>query len=918
MAELSTTALTTHELLLALAGRVDDDLLAICRELIAVGDDAPAFELLTAALVAAHTQVPPRVRETLVAAAARLRIDLDADRRLPVAAPENGTPHRFAADSDAPGLGARVAEALAAHRPGGGHSWLTWRTTPAGAAPGPVPHPVLLVEIPGTPGPEDHAADVLAYRLSATLQRIGLSVGVEVFVAGSALPAYHAEALSTARPVPSPAPAAPITDQPPMPPATGRLASVPVVSGASRPMRPLRPVTESAALPSVQQPSIPSPAPQAPSSPPPNPTNVPPPGNPPSDPAIRFRPPAASGPPPVLPTTVDPAALARPTSAPTGPIETSGARPAVELPTTTFPATEPAPAPRRRRAAEPPDGHPAPAPTNGVGRHGGGDPSATGPRPTGRAAHARPTPEPPAPNGAPSAPAAGAETVESAPAGAATERPTPPEGTQNTGFAPPAAAAPRHRERPERVGFAPDGPPAGARPLDPRSRVTPAETGANGHPVQGESSAGPRALRPPNGAPAPAATDSGVDPLTGPSQPVTDPEEVAPDGPGRTPPGRPEDAPAAEDEAHSRSETDAHDDPAPPPGPPDPAPAPPRTGPYYGAPARTSPDSGPGGADARTADRTADDPLGGDDGSGDEGNRPDRVLRVVRPAPVGDAAATPFVGIPARGDDEYRGRPQERSEDGTDPDDGGDPPLLAEMNDPLLGPLRQPLLDPLLEPTGSFRAITGERADAAATDDTTGDAARTTRTGAPTPPSGLVASRPAGTGLPRRSSHAARFARPFATDGETAAVSGDDLFAESSARPATTAPHDERPVDLDPADPLGVGGIVPTTESPDGGATHESTDARAAAGTETPFVEPAPRPAPRPARRRAHVSPPAGETPTAPDEEQDDGVVDPMSTLTATERDLLRLLQVELAAREGTGAPSENGAGKADPPDLAG
>jgi hypothetical protein len=294
------------------------------------------------------------------------------------------------------------------------------------------------------------------------------------------------------------------------------------------------------------------------------------------------------------------------------------------------------------------------------------------------------------------------------------------------------------------------------------------------------------------------------------------------------------------------------------------------------------------------------------------------VLRVVRPAPVGDGAAAPFVGIPARGDDEYRGRPQERSEDGTDPDDGGDPPLLAEMNDPLLGPLRQPLLDPLLEPTGSFRAITGERADAAATDDTTGDAARTTRTGAPTPPSGLVASRPAGTGLPRRSSHAARFARPFATDGETAAVSGDDLFAESSARPATTAPHDERPVDLDPADPLGVGGIVPTTESPDGGATHESTDARAAAGTETPFVEPAPRPAPRPARRRAHVSPPAGETPTAPDEEQDDGVVDPMSTLTATERDLLRLLQVELAAREGTGAPSENGAGKADPPDLAG
>ena len=45
MPDTVTTALSTHELLLALAGRVDDDLLAGCRELVAFGEDGQAFEL---------------------------------------------------------------------------------------------------------------------------------------------------------------------------------------------------------------------------------------------------------------------------------------------------------------------------------------------------------------------------------------------------------------------------------------------------------------------------------------------------------------------------------------------------------------------------------------------------------------------------------------------------------------------------------------------------------------------------------------------------------------------------------------------------------------------------------------------------------------------------------------------------------
>ena len=49
------TSGTTHDLLLALAGRVVDDLLRWARELVALGEDARAVEMLTASLVAAAT-----------------------------------------------------------------------------------------------------------------------------------------------------------------------------------------------------------------------------------------------------------------------------------------------------------------------------------------------------------------------------------------------------------------------------------------------------------------------------------------------------------------------------------------------------------------------------------------------------------------------------------------------------------------------------------------------------------------------------------------------------------------------------------------------------------------------------------------------------------------------------------------------
>ena len=91
-----TSAETTHDLLLDLAGRVDDDLLAWARELVAVGETQHAVELLGATLVADRAELPESTRAALVGAARAVRTELDADAALPAARPGGGdTAHRF-------------------------------------------------------------------------------------------------------------------------------------------------------------------------------------------------------------------------------------------------------------------------------------------------------------------------------------------------------------------------------------------------------------------------------------------------------------------------------------------------------------------------------------------------------------------------------------------------------------------------------------------------------------------------------------------------------------------------------------------------------------------------------------------------------------------------------------------------------
>jgi hypothetical protein len=187
---------TTHDLLLALAGRVDDDLLGRARELVAVGEDARAVELVTASLVACRAVLPEQVRSALVAAGRAARTDLNPGAVLPEARSEDGTEHRFTAPADDDPV-AGVLLTLPARSLAGCSVLLTRRNTPAGSAPGPAPHPVVLVEAPADGRP----AEVLAYQIAAALERAGVHASVEVLTAGVAPSAYHAAALRNSVPV---------------------------------------------------------------------------------------------------------------------------------------------------------------------------------------------------------------------------------------------------------------------------------------------------------------------------------------------------------------------------------------------------------------------------------------------------------------------------------------------------------------------------------------------------------------------------------------------------------------------------------------------------------------------------------------------------------------------------------------------
>jgi hypothetical protein len=187
--------LRLHNLLLALAGRLDDSALSEARELTARARLDEAAELVTGALIAGRLPVRETEQHELGLILELSRSDATLADHLTVddAEADNGVLHRFTGDNN-PEQG--IAEALdrtlqvlpdlrAVHA--------VWRNTPAGSVPGPLPQRVVLVEI----GPEGNPP-AAAYRIDAALRRAGIRVVVEVTGPGAERARYHDQALSSA------------------------------------------------------------------------------------------------------------------------------------------------------------------------------------------------------------------------------------------------------------------------------------------------------------------------------------------------------------------------------------------------------------------------------------------------------------------------------------------------------------------------------------------------------------------------------------------------------------------------------------------------------------------------------------------------------------------------------------------------
>jgi hypothetical protein len=203
----------THSLLLSLAGLVDDELLGWSRELVAVGESGYALELVTASIAAEGTRLPDSVHTGLRAARRE-----PAGVQLPAPVPAPVMAHRFLADPATAGYPPAVAASFpiqALHTmPGrilrGCRLRLSWRLTPAGSAPAPVPHPVLLIETADGTG-----ADLLAYQVADLLWQAGVFASVEVFGPDTPLGEYHRAALEASLPL----------EDRDLPPAGARLAA---------------------------------------------------------------------------------------------------------------------------------------------------------------------------------------------------------------------------------------------------------------------------------------------------------------------------------------------------------------------------------------------------------------------------------------------------------------------------------------------------------------------------------------------------------------------------------------------------------------------------------------------------------------------------------------------------------------------
>ncbi|PSL55618.1 hypothetical protein B0I31_105588 [Saccharothrix carnea] len=185
-----------HDLLLALAGRVDDDALTQARELLAVAELDRAVELVVGCLLAGRIPVSPEERHEIGWLLGEVRSDRSLADRLFAVERVPAVKHRFSVESDpAEGLGDVLGKTVSV-LPDVRGVRATWRSSPAGATPGPLPQRVVLVDI----GPAGFAP-ATAYRVDTVLRKAGIRAAVEVLTVGTQLGEYHAAAVTTAREV---------------------------------------------------------------------------------------------------------------------------------------------------------------------------------------------------------------------------------------------------------------------------------------------------------------------------------------------------------------------------------------------------------------------------------------------------------------------------------------------------------------------------------------------------------------------------------------------------------------------------------------------------------------------------------------------------------------------------------------------
>lgn len=185
-----------HDLLLALAGRVDDDALTQARELLAVAELDRAVELVVGCLLAGRIPVSPEERHEIGWLLGEVRSDRTLADRLFAVERVPTVKHRFSVESDpAEGLGDVLGKTVSV-LPDVRGVRATWRSSPAGATPGPLPQRLVLVDI----GPAGFAP-ATAYRVDTVLRKAGIRAAVEVLTVGTQLGEYHAAAVTTAREV---------------------------------------------------------------------------------------------------------------------------------------------------------------------------------------------------------------------------------------------------------------------------------------------------------------------------------------------------------------------------------------------------------------------------------------------------------------------------------------------------------------------------------------------------------------------------------------------------------------------------------------------------------------------------------------------------------------------------------------------